>query len=57
VVRRLCAELGLGIRRLIRLSYGPVQLGSLGQGRSRSLAKDELKKLYEAVKLPVPDSE
>jgi 23S rRNA pseudouridine2605 synthase len=54
VVRRLCAELGLGIRRLIRLSYGPVQLGSLGQGRSRSLAKDELKKLYEAVKLPPP---
>jgi 23S rRNA pseudouridine2605 synthase len=54
VVRRLCAELGLGVRKLIRLSYGPVVLGSLGAGRSRSLTKDELRKLYDAVKLPVP---
>jgi 23S rRNA pseudouridine2605 synthase len=54
VVRRLCSELGLGVRRLARLSYGPVELGGLGVGRSRALTATERAKLYAAVKLPEP---
>lgn len=54
VVRRLCAELGLGVRKLTRLSYGPLALGTLGAGRSRSLTAIERKNLYDAVRLPEP---
>ncbi len=54
VVRRLCAELGIGVRRLVRLSYGPILLRDLAPGRSRALSLSERTALYSAVKLPVP---
>jgi 23S rRNA pseudouridine2605 synthase len=40
-VRRLCKALGLTVERLIRTRYGPVELGDLGPGESRSLTQSE----------------
>lgn len=40
-VRRLCKALGLHLERLIRVRYGPVELGDLTVGRSRSLTDAE----------------
>ena len=54
VVRRLCTALGLGVRRLVRTAYGPIELGALEPGRSRSLKPRELHDLYGAIHLPVP---
>jgi len=55
IVRRICAALGLGVRQLVRLSYGPVSLGTLAPGRTRSLAGGELAALYRAAGLEPPD--
>lgn len=41
-VRRLCRELGLTVERLIRVRYGPVELGDLPAGRSRRLTAKEI---------------
>ena len=41
-VRRLCKELGLTIERLIRVRYGPVELGRLPLGKSRPLTAKEI---------------
>jgi len=54
VVRRICAELGMGIRSLTRLAYGPLALGSLARGRSRSLSDEERAALYQVVGLEPP---
>ena len=40
-VRRLCKEVGLRVERLVRTSFGPVQLGSLPLGRTRALSGRE----------------
>jgi 23S rRNA pseudouridine2605 synthase len=40
-VRRLCKELGLFVERLVRVSYGPVTLGRLPTGETRSLTRKE----------------
>jgi 23S rRNA pseudouridine2605 synthase len=40
-VRRLCAALGLRVERLVRTSFGPVELGALPSGASRSLTNEE----------------
>jgi 23S rRNA pseudouridine2605 synthase len=40
-VRRLCREIGLRVERLVRTSFGPVQLGSLPPGRTRALTSME----------------
>ena len=55
IVRRICAALGLGVRQLVRLSYGPVSLGTLAPGRTRALAGRELAALYRAAGLEPPD--
>lgn len=44
-VRRLCRELGLGVERLVRTSFGPVALGDLPVGKSRSLTPVERRAL------------
>jgi 23S rRNA pseudouridine2605 synthase len=44
-VRRLCKELGLAVERLVRTRYGPVELGSLGLGKSRKLTARELSEI------------
>jgi 23S rRNA pseudouridine2605 synthase len=40
-VRRLCSALGLGVERLVRVQFGPVQLGDLPTGETRKLTARE----------------
>jgi len=40
-VRRLCSALGLGVERLVRVQFGPVQLGDLKVGDTRKLTARE----------------
>lgn len=47
-VRRLCEALGLEVLRLVRTSFGPLELGSLPSGSARPLTARE-RKLLEAV--------
>jgi 23S rRNA pseudouridine2605 synthase len=54
VVRRLCVALGLGVRQLVRLSYGPVSLGTLAPGRARDLEAAERDALYRSAGLEPP---
>jgi 23S rRNA pseudouridine2605 synthase len=51
VVRRLLAEVGLPVRRLVRTRIGPIRLGDLRGGRTRVLAGSELGSLMKAVGL------
>ncbi len=51
VVRRMAAALGLGVRRLVRVAYGPVRLGDLAAGRARPLTAGETAALYRAIGL------
>lgn len=48
IVRRLCTRLGLKVERLVRLSYGPVRLGSMAVGKWRHLSTKELHALRAA---------
>lgn len=50
-VRRLFEAIGLDVSRLIRVRYGPIELGRLRRGTSRALMRAEAAALYEAVKL------
>ena len=40
-VRRLCSALGLGVERLVRTRFGPVELGNLASGATRALTARE----------------
>jgi 23S rRNA pseudouridine2605 synthase len=40
-IRRLCAALGLGVERLVRVQFGPVKLGDLPVGQTRKLSTRE----------------
>jgi 23S rRNA pseudouridine2605 synthase len=40
-VRRMCEALDLVVERLVRTKFGPVQLGSLGSGKTRPLTARE----------------
>jgi 23S rRNA pseudouridine2605 synthase len=40
-VRRLCSALGLGVERLVRVQFGPVQLGDLATGATRKVTPRE----------------
>lgn len=52
-VRRLWASQGLGVSRLIRLRYGPVELGrGVRRGHWRELTQGELAGLHTAAGLP-----
>lgn len=44
-VRRLCEALGLQVDRLVRVKFGPVELGDLATGRVRSLTRRERSEL------------
>ena len=55
IVRKWIAALGAKVERLARLSYGPVRLGDLAVGEWRPLTPGEIKALYRAVDLPIPD--
>jgi len=44
-VRRLCSALGLGVERLVRTRFGPVELGELPIGETRRLSARERSEL------------
>lgn len=48
-VRRMFAECGLEVRRLIRVAIGPLLLGSLGKGQARELTASEKAALDRAL--------
>jgi pseudouridine synthase len=48
-VRRLCAALGLGVERLVRVRFGPIELGDLPTGESRRLTPRERSQLIAAT--------
>jgi 23S rRNA pseudouridine2605 synthase len=54
-IRRMLAELGMEVLRLLRVSIGPVQLGTLAKGTYRSLSAEEKLALDRAMKRR-PDS-
>jgi 23S rRNA pseudouridine2605 synthase len=51
IVRRLLAEVGHPVSRLVRTQVGPVKLGNLRPGTSRALTTAEVGGLYAAVGL------
>ena len=51
IVRRMLAEAGHPVRRLVRIQVGPVKLGSLRPGTTRKLSTREIGDLYAAVGL------
>ncbi len=44
-VRKMCAAVGLTVKRLTRISEGTLELGSLKPGKWRYLTQEEIKKL------------
>jgi 23S rRNA pseudouridine2605 synthase len=46
-VRRLCEALGLEVDRLVRVRFGPVELGDLAVGKVRSLTRAEVRALEQ----------
>ena len=54
-VRRMFDAIGLAVSRLMRVSYGPINLGRLRRGETRRLSVDEIKALYAAVGLKAAD--
>lgn len=53
-VRRMFDAIGYPVKRLKRIQFGPIELGSLRPGAWRQLAKAEWAALYQAIRLPVP---
>jgi 23S rRNA pseudouridine2605 synthase len=51
IVRRMLTEAGYPVSRLVRTHVGPIALGSLRPGSTRSLAAKEIGDLYAAVGL------
>jgi len=54
-VRRLCRELGLRVERLVRTSFGPVELGGLPVGKTRALTSREQSALAKLIGRPLGD--
>jgi len=51
IVRRMLAEAGHTVSRLVRIQLGPIRLGTLRAGRTRELTTAEIGELYAAVGL------
>jgi 23S rRNA pseudouridine2605 synthase len=49
IVRRMLAETGHPVSRLLRTTVGPIRLGSLRPGATRDLTTKEIGELYAAV--------
>lgn len=49
IVRRMLAEAGFPVERLVRTKFGPVSLGDQRPGRIRNLSVQEIGALYSAV--------
>jgi 23S rRNA pseudouridine2605 synthase len=54
-VRRLCRELGLRVDRLTRTAFGPVTLGNMQVGATRSLTSRERSALEKLIGRPLGD--
>ena len=48
-VRRLCKEVGLKVERLVRTSFGPVELGRMPVGTTRALSAKERSALGKLI--------
>jgi 23S rRNA pseudouridine2605 synthase len=55
-VRRLFEAVDITVSRLLRISYGPIDMGDLRRGKFRVLSKEEIMSLYAAVDLAIGDS-
>lgn len=56
-VRRLIEAVGGQVSRLMRVRYGPITIPrGIPSGRGRELGEEELKALYAAVELKVPEA-
>jgi pseudouridine synthase len=53
-IRRVAAQLGYPVQRLIRQQIGPLKLGDLAAGTWRHLTADEVKRLKQSVNTPRP---
>jgi 23S rRNA pseudouridine2605 synthase len=51
IIRRLIESLGLKVLRLIRLGFGPINLGDMKPGRHRVLNSQEMTNLFTLLKL------
>jgi pseudouridine synthase len=51
IVRRMLAEVGHPVSRLVRTNVGPVRLGELRPGKTRDLTTTEIGELYADVGL------
>ena len=51
IVRRLLAEVGFPVNRLVRTHFGPIALGDQRPGKVRNLNQQEIGSLYKAVGL------
>jgi 23S rRNA pseudouridine2605 synthase len=51
-IRRMCEALGLKVTRLLRTSFGPIELGDLAAGQFRALTPAEVESLDLAAGLP-----
>jgi len=56
-VRGSFEETGLKVSRLIRVRYGPIELGQMRRGAYRALAPTETAALYAAAKLSAPSAQ
>lgn len=56
LIRRMCEQLGLQVRRLIRTDFAGIQLGGLRPGMYRYLSLDELSTLARAANFSVEAS-
>ncbi|WP_099332996.1 pseudouridine synthase [Actinomyces minihominis] len=51
IVRRMMEAVGFPVRELVRIGFGPIHLDRLQPGTIRRVKGDDLKALYDAVKL------
>ena len=51
VLRRMAAEVGLSVVRLIRIGMGPIKLGQLTPGKWRDINGQELNSLFKALEM------
>jgi pseudouridine synthase len=53
-VRKMCAQIGHSVRRLVRTRMGPISLADLRPGKWRELTAAEVERLKKAAGLTVP---